>query len=184
MQLSQNNFKNKKSEYPEGYSDGPSGETWTHDPLTPSQVRYQLRYTRFSIRCSRSQLSYNSTPCSKMQHLFSFFSKFFLVRNFGISVDKPPEDMLLYHKCSRGGQPPVMERCPSGWRNRSWKPATRKCPWVRIPLSPPHFLISYDLQKYPRGRRGSPAKGVGWIKPPRGFKSLLLRHKVATIRIF
>ena len=25
---------------------GPSGETWTHDPLTPSQVRYQLRYTR------------------------------------------------------------------------------------------------------------------------------------------
>ena len=24
MQLSQNNFKNKKSEYPEGYSDGPS----------------------------------------------------------------------------------------------------------------------------------------------------------------
>ena len=33
-----------------------------------------------------------------------------------------------------------------------------------------------DLQKYPRGRRGSPAKGVGWIKPARGFKSLLLRH--------
>ena len=38
------------------------------------------------------------------------------------------------------------------------------------------FLISYDLQKYPRGRRGSPAKGVGWIKPARGFKSLLPRH--------
>ena len=38
-------------------------------------------------------------------------------------------------------------------------------------------LIRYrDLQKYPRGRRGSPAKGVGWIKPARGFKSLLLRH--------
>ena len=26
------------------------------------------------------------------------------------------------------------------------------------------FLISYDLQKYPRGRRGSPAKGVGCLK--------------------
>ena len=38
-------------------------------------------------------------------------------------------------------------------------------------------LIRYrDLQKYPRGRRGSPAKGVGWIKPARGFKSLLLRQ--------
>ena len=28
---------------------GPSGETWTHDPLTPSQVRYQLRYTRIFV---------------------------------------------------------------------------------------------------------------------------------------
>ena len=33
-----------------------------------------------------------------------------------------------------------------------------------------------QLQKYPRGRRGSPAKGVGWLKPARGFKSLLLRQ--------
>ena len=33
-----------------------------------------------------------------------------------------------------------------------------------------------DLRKYPRGRRGSPAKGVGWLKPARGFKSLLLRQ--------
>ena len=44
--------------------------------------------------------------------------------------------------------------------------------------------FSIDLRKYPRGRRGSPAKGVGWIKPARGFKSLLPRHKVATIWIF
>ena len=36
--------------------------------------------------------------------------------------------------------------------------------------------LHMDLQKYPRGRRGSPAKGVGWIKPARGFKSLLLRQ--------
>ena len=38
-----------------------------------------------------------------------------------------------------------------------------------------HFL--YCLRKYPRGRRGSPAKGVGWIKPARGFKSLLPRQR-------
>ena len=37
-----------------------------------------------------------------------------------------------------------------------------------------------QLQKYPRGRRGSPAKGVGWIKPARGFKSLLPRHMNTT----
>ena len=36
-------------------------------------------------------------------------------------------------------------------------------PWVRIPLSPPHFykVCSFGTQKYPSGRRGSPAKGVG-----------------------
>ena len=37
-------------------------------------------------------------------------------------------------------------------------------PWVRIPLSPPHFFQMYPvfgMQKYPSGRRGSPAKGVG-----------------------
>ena len=51
-------------------------------------------------------------------------------------------------------------------------------------LSATFFKFICHLQKYPRGRRGSPAKGVGWIKPARGFKSLLLRHKVATIRIF
>ena len=32
------------------------------------------------------------------------------------------------------------------------------------------------MEKYPSGRRGSPAKGVVWLKPQRGFKSLLLRH--------
>ena len=34
-----------------------------------------------------------------------------------------------------------------------------KGPWVRIPLSPP-YLFEPDLEKYPSGRRGSPAKGV------------------------
>ncbi len=32
------------------------------------------------------------------------------------------------------------------------------------------------MEKYSRGSRGSPAKGLGWIKPVRGFESLLLRH--------
>ena len=66
----------------------------------------------------------------------------------------------------------------------------RKYPWVRIPLSPPTMRRTYKLdrmRKYPRGRRGSPAKGVGWIKPARGFKSLLPRHvgaKFALLRCF
>ncbi len=34
-----------------------------------------------------------------------------------------------------------------------------KAPGVRIPLSPP-FSYLLDMEKYPRGRRGSPAKGV------------------------
>ena len=29
--------------------DGPSDETWTHDLLTPSQARYQLRHTRLYV---------------------------------------------------------------------------------------------------------------------------------------
>ena len=43
-------------------------------------------------------------------------------------------------------------------------------------LSATFYQLHIDLQKYPRGRRGSPAKGVGWLKPARGFKSLLLRQ--------
>ena len=38
----------------------------------------------------------------------------------------------------------------------------------------------FDLRKYPRGRRGSPAKGVDRQKPVRGFKSLLPRQKEQT----
>ena len=32
------------------------------------------------------------------------------------------------------------------------------------------------MEKYSSGSRGSPAKGLGWIKPVRGFESLLLRQ--------
>ena len=34
------------------------------------------------------------------------------------------------------------------------------------------------MEKYSSGSRGSPAKGLGWIKPVRGFESLLLRQFV------
>ena len=43
-------------------------------------------------------------------------------------------------------------------------------PWVRIPLSPPlpHFTAAdSDTQKYPSGRRGSPAKGVDGLNRAR-----------------
>ena len=52
------------------------------------------------------------------------------------------------------------------------KSSDPKGPWVRIPLSPPNFfhrnqLVS-DLEKYPSGRRGSPAKGVGRVERREG----------------
>ena len=47
---------------------------------------------------------------------------------------------------------------------------------VSVGSNPTLSAIFMNMQKYPRGRRGSPAKGVGWIKPARGFKSLLPRH--------
>ena len=74
-----------------------------------------------------------------------------------------------------------MERCLSGWKSRSWKPVTCERPWVRIPLSPPFFFNIFELhaktnasaviwgvcvlfmEKYSRGRRGAPAKGVGRV---------------------
>ena len=33
-----------------GFFTGPSGETWTHGLLTPSQARYQLRHTRIACQ--------------------------------------------------------------------------------------------------------------------------------------
>ena len=84
--------------------------------------------------------------------------------------------MVSYQKCSDGGQ-------LSPWRDVRAVEGTglenRRRASVRgfESHSLRHFFkfICY-LQKYPRGRRGSPAKGVGWLKPARGFKSLLLRQ--------
>ena len=49
IQLSRHNLKNKKSEYHEGYSDGPSGETRTPGILLPnlSGILFLLVYSGF-----------------------------------------------------------------------------------------------------------------------------------------
>ena len=39
-------------------------------------------------------------------------------------------------------------------------------------------LKELDSERCPRGRRGSPAKGVSGQKPDRGFESLSLRHSI------
>mgnify|MGYP006923249697 CR=1 FL=1 len=41
--------------------------------------------------------------------------------------------------------------------------------------------ITFYSEWYPRGRRGSPAKGVGGLKAARGFKSLSLRQQKSPI---
>ena len=48
------------------------------------------------------------------------------------------------------------------------KTSDPKGPWVRIPLSPPSFSERLNLEKYPSGRRGSPAKGVGRVERREG----------------
>ena len=51
-------------------------------------------------------------------------------------------------------------------------------PWVRIPPSPPYrhqpkaklnkrIILFAHLENYSRGRRGAPAKGVGWVTAAR-----------------
>ena len=55
----------------------------------------------------------------------------------------------------------------------------REVPGVRIPLSPPILYCSSDLQKYPRGRRGSPAKGVGCVKRREGSNPSFCARKEA-----
>ena len=47
------------------------------------------------------------------------------------------------------------------------KTGDSKEPWVRIPLSPPALYLSV-LEKYPSGRRGSPAKGVVRVERSEG----------------
>ena len=112
----------------------------------------------------------------KLQPLISIFLKFFLKRIRRKLVDKASSCMVSCQKCSDGGQ-------LSPWRDVRAVEGTglenRRRASVRgfESHSLRHFFkFICHLQKYPRGRRGSPAKGVGWIKPARGFKSLLLRH--------
>ena len=59
-----------------GFSTGPSGETWTHDPLTPSQVRYQLRYTRL-FRLLLFRIGVSFVILARLQTKCKLFFKFF-----------------------------------------------------------------------------------------------------------
>ena len=86
---------------------------------------------------SRVSLYILTRLIKKSNPYFRFFS-IFLIKWIGNVVDKIPAHMVSYPSAWGCGLSCLfMERCPSGWRNRSWKPATRKRPWVRIPLSPP-----------------------------------------------
>ena len=55
---------------------GPSGETWTHGLLTPSQARYQLRHTRIKYSCNAV---YFSTVSNKIQEEIKFCQIMFSV---------------------------------------------------------------------------------------------------------
>ena len=133
-------------------------------PLDPqSSALPTALHPDFSLLLScGSQLVYISMPFIKMQAFFRKFLNFFSGRIFKILLTRTGGYGIINKRLNDGHSRRFMERCPSGWRNRSWKPATWKRPWVRIPLSPPQFYD--DLRKYPRGRRGSPAKGVGCLK--------------------
>ena len=78
----------------------------------------------------------------------------------------------------------VQETAPSCGEMSEWlKEPVLKTGGAQVPvgsnptLSANFSNVNPDLRKYPSGRRGSPAKGVGWIKPARGFKSLLPRQR-------
>ena len=78
----------------------------------------------------------------------------------------------------------VQETAPSCGEMSEWlKEPVLKTGGAQVPvgsnptLSANFSKVNPDLRKYPSGRRGSPAKGVGWIKPARGFKSLLPRQR-------
>ena len=67
------------------------------------------------------------------------------------------------------------------------KTSDPKGPWVRIPLSPPFSYdgpINSDLEKYPSGRRGSPAKGVGRVERREGSNpSFSAKRTVVLIQV-
>ena len=78
----------------------------------------------------------------------------------------------------------VQETAPSCGEMSEWlKEPVLKTGGAQVPvgsnptLSAKFIKLHPDTRKYPSGRRGSPAKGVGWIKPARGFKSLLPRQR-------
>ena len=80
--------------------------------------------------------------------------------------------LVSYHLLSRYGE-------VSEWfKELVLKTSDSQEPWVRIPPSPPYrhqpkaklnkrIILFAHLENYSRGRRGAPAKGVGWVTAAR-----------------
>ena len=140
---------------------GPSGGTWTHGLLTPSQARYQLRHTRlfkhWLVEVSLYILAWYFLKCNPQNKIFVLFYELLFFLNFKNQCwQSVPEYDIILQVFGGGRCFSSMERCPSGWRNRSWKPATRKRPWVRIPLSPPFFHKHHRPAEVPKRPKGLP----------------------------
>ena len=82
-------------------------------------------------------------------------------------IDKP-QDICYYIFCGSR----IVYECgemSERFKEPVLKTGDSKEPWVRIPLSPPFFPAGVsDTEKYPSGRRGSPAKGVDGVEPCEG----------------
>ena len=104
----------------------------------------------YFVLCDSACLEYHSLY-GNASPFFKFLKKFLLRWAQKFCWQTAAVYGIIF-KCLRFKRPcRLMERCPSGWRNRSWKPATWKRPWVRIPLSPPILSWSAEVPKRPKG---------------------------------
>ena len=84
------------------------------------------------------------------------------VRQENFSLTNP----IVYGKIMLAFKLPLSGEMSEWFKEPVLKTGDPQGPWVRIPLSPPNKIgclsaLPFCLRKYPRGRRGSPAKGVG-----------------------
>ena len=127
---------------------------------TPFKRDTKLRHTRI-FTCRSSQLDYNSTGLSILQPLIPIFFLFFA---FSFCWQMMQNMVLLY---LRLGWARFYTR-RGGWVVESTGLENRRCESIRgfesHPLRQANFIQSSAMQKYPSGRRGSPAKGVGGLE--------------------
>ncbi len=121
---------------------------------TPFKRDTKLRHTRMNhisdaLAVSFDRIAHSDEKCKRYFKIFSKkYGKFSLTKaGWHGNITTAPETDL--------------ERCPSGLRNRSWKPAMWKHPWVRIPLSPPSFhgpkrIRSSTYAEVPKWPKGLP----------------------------